>query len=93
MTRTAAICSGAREHTPQYAEIDNHHLYPRYLCGLLGVPERRETVQLCSGCHDLLHHVLHHCINAGTLGGHRLSAGLKRHVEAAWQWWRVESTV
>lgn len=91
MSRTTVDCAcGMADHTPQYAEIDRHHLYPHYLTALLGIPDRRDTVPLASGCHDLLHHVLHHLISGGTVGGHRLSVGLRRYVEAAWQWWQRE---
>ena len=88
MTTTTRVCVGAAEHRPVYAEVDRHHVFPLYLCSLLGVPARRETVDLCSGCHDLVHHVLRHRINSGTAGGHRLPAGARDVVERAWRWWQ-----
>lgn len=79
--------SGIRNHTPEPAERDRHHLFPKYLAALLGVSERTETVLLCSGCHDLLHHVLHHRINSGIVDGHRLTPALRGMVDDAWRWW------
>lgn len=91
MTRTTRRCaSGIVDHTPQYAEVDRHHVYPLYLSDLLGVPDRIERVDLCSGCHDLAHHVLHHLISGGEWGGHRLSSGLKAVVSEAWAWYQAE---
>ncbi len=79
--------SGIRDHTPEPAERERHHIYPRYLAALLGVPERPQTAVLCAGCHDQLHHVIHHRINSGTVGGHRLPAGLRMLADDAWTWW------
>jgi len=89
MTRTSKVCVGARYHSPIYYEIDNHHLFPKFLCALLGVPERRETVPLCATDHDNVHHALTALINTGTVGGHRLAPGSRLLVEAAWVWWRT----
>ncbi len=83
-----SYCRAVAFHTPEPAETDRHHLYPLYMSRLLGVPERKETVNICSGCHDLVHHVLHHLINGGTVGGHRLSVPLRQMVDAAWGWWQ-----
>ncbi len=91
MSRTKTICQGSRYHSPVYYEVDTHHLYPKYLCHLLGIPERPETIALCALDHDNLHHVIRHYINEGSPGGHRLSVALKGHVDAAWQWW--ENTI
>jgi len=87
--RTTRTCVGATYHSPRYAETDRHHVYPKYLSALLGVPTRSETMRLCSGCHDLVHHALHHLINTGTRGGHRLPAGARAQVLAAWGWWQA----
>jgi hypothetical protein len=83
-------CEGVRSHTPEPAEVDRHHTYPTYLCSALGIPKRRETVLLCSGCHDLVHHILHHLISEGSLGGHHPSAPLSVHIFAAWRWWQEQ---
>ncbi len=83
-----ATCYGVRSHTPEPAEVDQHHIRPKYMAHLLGVPERTEIVALCSGCHDLVHHVLRHRVNEGTVGGHRLSAMLRDAVDTAWSWWQ-----
>ncbi len=90
MGRTTKVCAGARYHSPIYYEIDNHHVYPRYLCALLGIPERPETVPLCATDHDNAHHALTTRINEGTVGGHRLPDGLRSIVDRAWQWWQLE---
>ncbi len=91
MTRTAWMCQGALYHSPIYYETDRHHVYPTYLAKLLGIPAPRETVHLCSLCHDNLHHVIHSLINEGTLGGHRLSRGMAAQVNAFWSWWQAEA--
>lgn len=90
MTTTATPCVGAVAHSPAYYETDRHHTYPKYLCSLLGVPIRHETVSLCSQCHDATHHVLRHLINTGTVGGHHLPAGSRAQVYRAWYWWQEE---
>jgi hypothetical protein len=76
-------------HAPAYAETDRHHVRPTYLCALLGLPKETLTVPLCSGCHDLAHHLLHHLINTGTWGGHRPAAGLRLVVANGWDWWQA----
>lgn len=81
-------CQGARTHSPRYAEVDKHHVHPTYLCALLGVPKETKTVVLCSGCHDLAHHVIRHLINTGSWSNHRLSPQLRAIVDDAWQWWQ-----
>ncbi len=90
MGRTS-ICRGVKSHTPEPAETDKHHIFPKFMAGILGIPIRRETVTICSGCHDLVHHVLAHLVNEGTVGGHRLSAPLRLMVDSAWAWWQEES--
>lgn len=90
MTTTTIECVGALDHRPNYAEVDRHHVYPKYLCGLLGVPTLAVTVPLCAQCHDLVHHALHHLINTGTIDGHRLAAGSRWIVYEAWRWWQAE---
>ncbi len=92
MTRTTRVCaSGMADHTPMYAEVDAHHIFPLYLSRLIGVPERAERADLCSGCHDLIHHAIHHLINEGTMGRHRLAPGLQVLADRAWRWWQVYS--
>ncbi len=89
MSRTTKVCVGARYHNPVYYETDKHHIFATFLCSLLGVPKRPETVVLCAGCHRAIHHVLRHLINTGTVGSHRLAPGSRLLVEAAWVWWRT----
>ena len=88
MTNTARICVGAFDHSPRYAEVDRHHVIPKYLAALLGVPIHPATVDLCAGCHDIVHHSLRHLINTGAIGGHRLTAGSRALVDTAWVWWQ-----
>lgn len=88
MSRTTVVCQGALDHRPLYAETDRHHVRPKYLSALLGLAIEPRVVPLCSGCHDLAHHVLHHLINTGTRGGHRLPKGLAILVDDAWNWWQ-----
>ncbi len=88
MTRTVKVCVGARYHSPTYYETDNHHVFPRFLCALLGIPSRPETVVLCAQCHDNVHATLRNLINTGSWGGHRLPAGTRAQVMAAWSWWK-----
>lgn len=89
MTITTVVCQGALDHRPNYAETDRHHVRPKYLSSLLGVPIDPRTVPLCSGCHDLAHHALHHLINEGVIGGHVLPYGLRVVVYDAWAWWQA----
>jgi hypothetical protein len=81
-------CEGGLTHCPEPAEVDRHHIHPVYLCAAAGIPADKQTIVLCSGHHDLAHHVLHHLINDGTHGGHRLSAGLHASIERTWLWWQ-----
>lgn len=87
--RTPVVCRGARDHRPLYAETDKHHVHPKYLAALLGVPADAIVVPLCSGCHDLVHHVLRHLINTGTYGDHHIPAGAAAIVNEAWTWWQA----
>lgn len=84
---TARLCAGALDHRPRYAEVDRHHIYPKYLASLLGVPEVNVTTDLCSGCHDLIHHLIHHLINEGDLGGHHAPYRVAGLARTAYSWW------
>lgn len=90
MSRTTRVCVGALYHSPIYYEVDSHHIFPRYMAGLLGIPERPETAILCATDHDNLHAILKHLINEGTMGGHRPAPGLRVLVDRAWSWWQEE---
>ncbi len=81
-------CNGS-SHSCQPLVTDRHHTYPTYLCGLLGIPARREVVPLCGACHDAVHHLLHHLINEGATPGHRRGAAYWSLVDAAWDWWQA----
>lgn len=87
----AGICKGSRYHIPRYAEVDGHHVHPQYLCDLLGIPREKRKANLCSGCHDLAHHVIRHLVNNGNMGGHRLPAGLRAVVMDFWEWWQANA--
>jgi len=87
MSTTIRQCLGASDHRPQYLEVDRHHTYPTGFCDLLGVAKRNETVDLCIGCHDRVHHSLRHLVNEGSTP-HRLSDGERYLVDAAWVWWQ-----
>ncbi len=91
MTRTALTCVGARSHRPEYLEVDRHHIFPTYMCDLLGVPKRRETAILCAGCHDFCHHLLHDLVNEGsyTKFGHQPADGIAALVKRAYYWWQL----
>lgn len=84
---TGRVCYGAAAHRPRYAEVDRHHVFPKYLASLLSVPAISVTVDLCSGCHDLTHHLIHHLINDGEIGGHRPPDRVARLAREAYSWW------
>jgi len=88
MSKIGPPCAGGLDHTPEPAEVDRHHEHPVYLCAAVGIPSDKQTIVLCSGHHDLAHHTLHHLINEGHMGGHRLSAGLKASIDRTWIWWQ-----
>lgn len=89
MTTTTTVCVGALYHSPVYVEVDRHHIFPLYLCDLLGVPDRVEVAPLCSGCHDTAHHLIRHLVNEGSLGGHRPASGARTLVDRFWSWWQA----
>jgi len=88
VSATIRQCLGAADHRPQYLEVDKHHTLPTYLCSLVGVSKRTETVDLCAGCHDRVHHFIRHLVNEGSLGGHRPSAGERILLDTFWAWWQ-----
>lgn len=88
MSYDPELCQGSG-HSCAPLTTQRHHLFPKYLCGLLGVPYRREVVPLCGTCHDSVHHLLHHLINEGSASGHRRGAAYWSHVDAAWKWWQA----
>lgn len=74
-------------HAPIPIWTQRHHVFPKYLCALLGVPVRALVVPLCATCHGRVHHALVHLINSGA-NPHRLSAGEAGLVVQAWAWWQ-----
>ena len=87
MTRDSEPCEGATYHAPQPLFTQRHHVRPKYLAALLGVPIDPTVVPLCATEHDNVHHALHHLINEGQQGGHRFADRTQGYIEAAWQWW------
>lgn len=82
-------CEGAGYHAPAPLWTERHHVYPKYLCGLLAIADRPELVALCPNCHGRVHHALTHRINTGA-NPHRLSPAEAALVAAAWAWWVAE---
>lgn len=93
MTTAVKRCVGAREHRPDYAETDAHHVFPKYLAHLLGVPEIPTTVTLCSGCHDLVHHLIHHLISDGNVDRHHSSPRVMALARRAYGWWAAKVVI
>lgn len=87
MSTDPESCRGATYHAPLVLWTDRHHVIPKYLCALLGVPVVDEVVPLCASCHERVHHALTHLINTG-LNPHRLSANEATYVARAWDWWQ-----
>lgn len=81
------LCVGASYHSPHPQWTERHHIYPMYLCGLLGVPDIHVLRPLCGNCHGRVHHALTHLINEG-VQVHRLSEGEQVLVNLAWSWWQ-----
>jgi hypothetical protein len=82
------LCTGAK-HTTRPLTTQRHHIHPKYLSALLGVPVRTELTPLCGMCHDAVHHLLDHLISEGATPGHRRGAGYWRWVDEAWAWWQA----
>lgn len=83
------LCTGATYHAPLPHATQRHHIRPKYLSALLGVPIVHEVTPLCGNCHGRVHHALTHLINEG-LQVHRLSDGEQLLVNLAWGWWIEE---
>ncbi len=88
MSLDAELCSGASYHAPHPQWTERHHVYPKYLSGLLGVAVVPLLRPLCGNCHTRVHHALTHLINEGAQV-HRLSADEQQLVDLAWAWWRA----
>ncbi len=89
MSRDTELCEGATYHSPVPLWTERHHIYPKYLSGLLGVPVIEKLVPLCGTEHENVHHALRHLINTGE-NPHRFAAQTQGYVEAAWVWWQAE---
>lgn len=87
MTRDTEVCTGAGSHAPLPLWTERHHIFPTYLCDLLGVEERDEVLPLCGNCHERVHHAIRHLVNTGE-NPHRLSVRETSLVQAAWSWWQ-----
>ena len=91
MTYDPQPCAASDHHRPLPVETDRHHIYPKYLCGLLGVPIIHTTVPLCGACHQAVHHVLEHLISDGEAPGHRwTTTAVGPWIAMAWHWWQSE---
>lgn len=90
MTIDLELCTGS-SHAARPLVTDRHHVYPKYLCGLLGLPQRLERTPLCGACHDAVHHLLDHLVSDGETPGHRRGAGYWRWVDEAWSWWQSQA--
>ena len=83
------LCAGST-HSCAPLTTQRHHVIPKYLSALLGLPITRTVVPLCGTCHDAVHHLIEHLINEGETPGHRRGAGYWRLVDIAWAWWKTE---
>lgn len=86
MSTDAELCAGATYHAPLVLWTQRHHVFPKYLCAMLGLPVIPDLVPLCCNCHERVHHALTHLINTGT-NPHRLSSSELGYVNRAWDWW------
>lgn len=82
-------CTGS-SHSCRPLTTQRHHLYPKFLCGLLGIPVIPVVTPLCGSCHDSVHALLVHLINEGATPGHVRGAGYWQWVDMAWAWWQAE---
>ena len=89
MTTDGEACVGCATHRPAPITTDRHHVYPKYLCELLGMDDIPEVVPLCKTEHDNVHHVIEHFINEGTSGGHVLSWGANVLVALCVGWYQL----
>lgn len=89
MSRDSEPCMGAAYHSPTPLWTARHHIFPSYLCALLSVAKRNETVALCDTEHVNVHHVLDHLISEGAQGGHRLPPRTQTYIDRAWTWWQA----
>lgn len=89
MTYDPELCTGS-SHSCLPLTTDRHHIRPKYLAALLGIPIRTETTPLCGACHESTHHLIVHLINEGETPGHHRGAGYWRWVDEAWAWWQAE---
>ncbi len=86
MSTDPEVCQGAMYHSPLPLWTARHHIFPIFLCALLGVAKRNETVSLCDSEHVNVHHALTHLINEGT-NPHRFAFRTQGYVDRAWDWW------
>ena len=88
MTYDPELCQGAAYHSPRPITTERHHVYPKYLADLLGLPVIPVLVPLCGTEHENVHHALRHLINTGE-NPHRFADRTQGYVDAAWTWWQV----
>lgn len=87
MTADWEMCAGAANHAPAPLWTERHHVFPKFLSALLGIPVVPNLVPLCGNCHGRVHHALAHLINSGAVA-HRLSPSEALLVSRAWDWWQ-----
>ncbi|MDP9143875.1 MAG: hypothetical protein M3N43_04120 [Actinomycetota bacterium] len=87
MSTDTEHCTGAAYHAPLPLWTERHHVYPKYLCALVGVAVIPLVRPLCDNCHSRVHHAIAHLINTG-VPGHRLSDSEMLLVNLAWSWWQ-----
>ncbi len=87
MSRDWERCIGAESHTPADLWSERHHVFPKFLCDLAGIPRRPELAPLCGTCHANVHHGIEHLLENGTIG-HTLPYGSRLLVYRWWAWWQ-----
>lgn len=87
MSRDIEPCAGAYYHSPQPLWTERHHVHPKYLSALLGLPVDPILIPLCETEHGNVHHALTHLINTGT-NPHRFAEATQDCVDDAWSWWQ-----
>ncbi len=88
MSRDIELCAGSTYHSPLPILTERHHLMPKYLAALLGLPIDPTVVPLCGTEHENVHHALHHLINTGE-NPHRFADRTQSYVDVAWEWWQA----
>jgi len=87
-------CVGAGYHSPTARYTELHHVFPKYLCALLGLPVIRELAALCGTCHNNVHQALDDLVSNGPrLNRDRLATATWALVQRAYGWWAAQVVV